>query len=1188
MKRKFTFIVVALLALVMLAACRNPSNNSGTSEPGGNPTNPTDPPSFTISINKSGDENVDNVTASPATGKAGNKITLTYTLARTKLNNRLVFSGTQAAIAQVDSTGIAETAVTGTREYTIKVEDATAERLITINAVFSHSDKKIDTIAFEDANDETKAYGDPAFTKAITTTGSGTGTISYTSSDTTAAEVNGTTGEVTILKTGTTEITATKAADETWEEATAMYTLTITKAAGRTVSVPSVASKTQTSITVNAVTVTQPDYGQSAEYAISTAASPVPESGWQDGLAFSGLNPGTDYYVFARSKENDNCDTGAAQVSAAIKTLAVVPIEVPIIDFEADAIGKTYESTKAATGPTVKVAADPLNSGQHSLQITSSTYNQAAVVPVNLPYELQNYKSFSFRFNLLNGANLNNQSIMVYVAKTTATFLQYGFGNPADSQYNQFAANLLGQTPAADFDDGYKNKWTEYTITITNPGDAIKNLKGDMYLAIGINCQNGADYLLDDLAFTLKEDYNPPYVPPPPPAPNPPVTGAAVSGTYRNMFSEWGKSDAEITAKVNTTWEKLFNGTEAEKIYYTVGSDMAYILDSGNSDIRSEGMSYGMMICVQLDKKTEFDHLWKWAKTNMYNTTNGGKNARGYFSWQCGTDGSKKDVNPAPDGEFYFVTALLFASARWGNGTGDFDYGKWARQILYDMIHRTPNGTVDPYSAATMFDKGNYMPVFVPYGVSANHTDPSYHLPAFYEVWAEELENDYDDGQLSGIWGNLAELKTDLDFYKKAAQESRKFFAKTVNATTGLGPDYAEFSGAATGGNHADFRFDAWRIAMNIAMDYAWWAKDTWQKTFADKIQAFFVSKGVTTYANQWKLDGTLIEGDHSPGLVACNAAASLAATHENAWKFIEDFWNVNMTTGTYRYYDGCLYMLGMLHVSGNFKAYLSNSTPSAVLTPTTAVFDKKAGEQADIPVTMTLNGNSFVSIKNGSTALTDGTDYSVSGNTVTIKKEYLAAQANGTTTLVFTFSAGKTRNIAITVKDTTGGGGGGELLLEYDFANPIAANYPKYAPAPSTSTAVLTTNGGNSVLQITIGTKDDVVILPFNLGSTKLSDYASLYVEVTAVSGDSTYKSFVAEILKSPSTTFGKGGTNTEIARQDSNALGSNNTWGSYPITLKNNTSADLTGHIEIAFWLPNANPGAVYQIRKLRLNPK
>jgi oligosaccharide reducing-end xylanase len=29
-------------------------------------------------------------------------------------------------------------------------------------------------------------------------------------------------------------------------------------------------------------------------------------------------------------------------------------------------------------------------------------------------------------------------------------------------------------------------------------------------------------------------------------------------------------------------------------------------------------MSYGMMICVQLDMKEQFDRIWKWSKTYMF------------------------------------------------------------------------------------------------------------------------------------------------------------------------------------------------------------------------------------------------------------------------------------------------------------------------------------------------------------------------------------------------------------------------------------------------------------------------------------------------------------------------------------------------------------------------------------------
>lgn len=94
---------------------------------------------------------------------------------------------------------------------------------------------------------------------------------------------------------------------------------------------------------------------------------------------------------------------------------------------------------------------------------------------------------------------------------------------------------------------------------------------------------------------------------------------------------------------------------------------MGYICDTGNNDVRTEGMSYGMMICVQLDMKEEFDRIWKWAKTYMWMSE--GEN-EGYFAWSCATDGKKNAYGPAPDGEEFFAMALLLphtAGERRGN-----------------------------------------------------------------------------------------------------------------------------------------------------------------------------------------------------------------------------------------------------------------------------------------------------------------------------------------------------------------------------------------------------------------------------------------------------------------------------------------------------------------------------------------
>ena len=491
-------------------------------------------------------------------------------------------------------------------------------------------------------------------------------------------------------------------------------------------------------------------------------------------------------------------------------------------------------------------------------------------------------------------------------------------------------------------------------------------------------------------------------IPATPAAPVPASKGAAYTGNYRNLFKEYGYSEDEINKKVESTWEKLFHGTDDERLYYPVGDNMAYIYTADTDDVRSEGMSYGMMICVQMDKQEEFNCLWKWAKTHMQHKSG---EYKGYFAWQMNTNGTIKSNTPASDGEEYFATALLFASARWGNGKGIYNYHKEAQEILTTMLHQADDG-----QGVNMFDSTHKMPVFCPIGSAATYTDPSYHLPAFYEVWA--LEADQDN-----------------EFWSEAAKASRKHFKEATNASTGLGPDYSEYSGAAKKeGNHNDFRFDAWRTAANIACDYAWWAKDDWAVTHANRLQSFFYDKGVENYGNQWTLDGSKeYSTDHSPGLVAMNATAGLAASTQKAWAFVEDFWNISPTTGKYRYYDGCLYMMGLLHCSGKFRVYLSSNAPEPVvngkISTTKAEFDLKEEAQTDITTNLILSGERrFSKIRNGKVELEQGKDYTIDGNKVTILKQYLAKQSVGTTKLTFVFDAGANATLTITIKNSTTG----------------------------------------------------------------------------------------------------------------------------------------------------------------------
>lgn len=123
------------------------------------------------------------------------------------------------------------------------------------------------------------------------------------------------------------------------------------------------------------------------------------------------------------------------------------------------------------------------------------------------------------------------------------------------------------------------------------------------------------------------------------------MAGAYETGVYRNIFKECGYSEEEIEKRVKETFETIFYGSEEERFYHEAGADMGYMEDTGNHDVRTEGMSYGMMVCVQMNRKQEFDRLWKWVRTYMYIEDGPGKN---YFVWSCAVDGTRNADGPAP------------------------------------------------------------------------------------------------------------------------------------------------------------------------------------------------------------------------------------------------------------------------------------------------------------------------------------------------------------------------------------------------------------------------------------------------------------------------------------------------------------------------------------------------------------
>ncbi len=372
---------------------------------------------------------------------------------------------------------------------------------------------------------------------------------------------------------------------------------------------------------------------------------------------------------------------------------------------------------------------------------------------------------------------------------------------------------------------------------------------------------------------------------------------------YRNVFAEIGVSQEEIDRKLEEIIQTFFYGSEEERIYHPVGEDMGYLMDTGNYDARTEGMSYGMMMCVQLDMKEEFDRIWKWSKTYMYMTEGW---SEGYFAWSCRTDGTRNADGAAPDGEEFYAMALFFASHRWGDGEGIFNYSGQAREILRACLHKGENGR----PGHPMWNRENHQILFVP---GCDYTDPSYHLPHFYELFA--------------LWAD----EDDRAFWKEAAKASRVYLAKACHPVTGLSAEYAEFDGSPmsrpipwTKDRHDWFYSDAYRTVANIGLDYEWFGKDEGQRAAADRVQKFLIEDCRKGSYHIYEVDGRLAGETalHPVGITATTAQGSLAASGELAGEWAARFWNMPLRTGERRYYDNCLYIFAFLALSGRYRIW--------------------------------------------------------------------------------------------------------------------------------------------------------------------------------------------------------------------------------------------------------------------------
>ncbi|MBN1648424.1 MAG: hypothetical protein JW874_10345 [Spirochaetales bacterium] len=421
-----------------------------------------------------------------------------------------------------------------------------------------------------------------------------------------------------------------------------------------------------------------------------------------------------------------------------------------------------------------------------------------------------------------------------------------------------------------------------------------------------------------------------------------PAETTKAGGNYAPFGTYLGISTMALYSHMQDAYNQY-----VKTLYREVSTDssLAYILDAGadgGPSVKTEGMSYGMMIFVQMNEKDKFAKLWKFAKKYMQREEGygiGQYEIGGFFQWQVFAEGvpGKKlgdkngGIGVAPDGEIYFAMALIFAYNRWGIT----EYRDAARTLLTKMANYSSkdgnncnlfykNNLVKHWPIDDRHLKANPQP-------ELECTNPSYIVPAFFDLYIDFLPS---------TW----KLR---DKYAKIRDDGRKFLKKCLERSQyRLAPRITFFDGKPQTDYNSlnQFVYDAWRVAMNITLDSDWNGKSVygsinksvyWVCDYSQIFCNFFESKNSQNkrdYKDQWDVTtGNTAEKvqatpQHSDGLVAMNAmAASLLPDYstysEMKKRYIKELWDTDPKTVT-NYYQLSLYTLAMLWGTGNYKVY--------------------------------------------------------------------------------------------------------------------------------------------------------------------------------------------------------------------------------------------------------------------------
>ncbi|WP_407444466.1 glycosyl hydrolase family 8 [Fibrobacter sp.] len=330
------------------------------------------------------------------------------------------------------------------------------------------------------------------------------------------------------------------------------------------------------------------------------------------------------------------------------------------------------------------------------------------------------------------------------------------------------------------------------------------------------------------------------------------------------------------------------------KAYYEESGDKARIKFDESRLTVSEGIGYGMILCVYFSSnkksyQSQFDKLWNYYKAN--------RNGNGIMNWKISGFGGAEGTGGATDAEEDVAFALAMAYYQFG----DSKYKTDAADLIGKMRS-------SEFSSNGMHKLGDQ---WDPY------KNPSYVSPAAYEVYKL--------------------FDSNASFWDQALSTNYNLLLKNRHSSTGIPSGWADNNSYApivgnNGYNFAGYDYDAVRAPWRWAWSYAWYGHSQ-AKDLSEKLATWVNGKPFGQLYINMKPDGTANMNGEPCKSNGCKANGSSIGSLSSVLMVNEkyhDKLNQNysaLMSQQQGYFHSNLRLLTGLLMSGNFPN-MSKATP--------------------------------------------------------------------------------------------------------------------------------------------------------------------------------------------------------------------------------------------------------------------